>query len=356
MRWREPPRPRHKYFCVPHYLRDKRAKNIEEAEAMALREAVQFRFDLVKAGKIRKYAQGAIQSGVVGVKWRPEKNAWQVGLMINGQKINGGLIQAKDESPEEVENARMIAVDKRRELERQYFDVQVTVNDATITQQRESGMAGVTWERTLGAWRARAKGGANYDNDPKRRKEINRRFFPEDLTPEAIEKSRQAAIIWLQANRPPPTPPAKRGRKRKSEGSSSMELSENFLEAKEESNEAREEINEATMAAAVGTGSASEADAVAAAEADKVSKAPRGTPVALRPPSVAADAEAGGTPEAGVPLVLQPRGTPEASMAVDSVVGGAPEALVGVDPAAEVAPEAATAAVPPMEQPVAAAS
>jgi len=50
-------------------LRDGMAKNLEEAEAMALRDAVQFRFDLVKAGKIRKLAQCEIQSGVVGVKW-----------------------------------------------------------------------------------------------------------------------------------------------------------------------------------------------------------------------------------------------------------------------------------------------
>jgi len=54
-------------------LRDGMAKNLEEAEAMALRDAVQFRFDLVKAGKIRTRGQGGIQSGVVGVKWVQEK-------------------------------------------------------------------------------------------------------------------------------------------------------------------------------------------------------------------------------------------------------------------------------------------
>mmetsp|Transcript_98165 Transcript_98165/g.194400 ORF Transcript_98165/g.194400 Transcript_98165/m.194400 type:complete len:718 (+) Transcript_98165:44-2197(+) len=342
VRWREPPYPRHKYFCVPHYLRDKKAKTLEEAEAMALRDAVQFRFDLVKAGKIRKWAQGDIQSGVVGVKWRPEKNAWQVRLMINGQTINGGLCIAKNESPEAIEKARTIAVEKRRELERKYFDVHITVNDPALLQEKadmaaglaytwENGMFGVTWEGTVGAWRARAKEGFNASMG---KKEVNRRFFPTDRTPEAIERARQAAIVWLQAQRNAPSAVnSTQGKKRARPDSIApkeepLEANSEFQEPKEEIKEAEQGEIKATMAAAVGSGSAAEADAAAAA------------------------AEASSALEADA---AETDGVPEASMAVDAAAGDLPEAMA-VDTTAGGAIEAATTAVPPLEEPMTAAS
>jgi len=396
----------HKYFRVPHYLRDG-AKNLEEAEAMALRDAVQFRFELVKAGKIRKWGLGEIQSGVVGVKWRQEKKAWQVGLQINGQQINGGVCEAKDDSPEEIERARLIAVEKRRNLERQYFEVQVTVNDSLLLQQRDSGMAGITWERTIGAWIACSKGDSCFENHPTRSREasrktdieINRRFFPTDNTVEAIEKARQAAIIWLQWEQNAEANRVSLARKRKS--SEFREPKKELTEAKEEINEAHEElgepkedIKEVTMAAAVGTSSAAEADAVAAAlEASNASEAGLAVDDAagnvpeaagsVPEAGLAVDGTAGGVPEAGLAVGGVAGGVPEAGMAVDSAAGNAPETDMAVDSAAGDAPqadmavdaaagdlpeamavdttaggaiEAATTAVPPLEEPMTAAS
>jgi len=368
--WREtsldPPKQKHKYFTVPNYLKNG-AKNWEEAEALALRDAVQFRCELVQAGKIRAWAQHTLQSGVAGVKWRPEKQAWQVELMIKGTKINGGLYEPKDKSQDEIEKARLVAVEKRRELERKYFDVQLIVNEPGPPAKRESGFAGVTWERTF--WRARTKGTKPLKSNPKRCRELNKSFAPVDNTPEAIERARQAAIIWLQAHRS--QLPDKRPRQGPKE-----ELTEELQEAKEELKEAKEEIDDemldkinehnednnaagtceaagdpkAILAKAVGGSDASAetqethtvlpgAEASKASESDRACAGRDETPEADRvcaerdgTPDVPAriaveEAAVGGAPEAGMAVDIAAAGAPEVPMAVDVAAGGASEAV-----------------------------
>ena len=60
-------------------------------------------------------------SGVKGVCWHTRDKAWEVKLNINGQTLRGGYFKPKDSTPEEVERARLAAVESRRKLEEKYF-------------------------------------------------------------------------------------------------------------------------------------------------------------------------------------------------------------------------------------------
>ena len=56
-------------------------------------------------------------SGAKGVFWHTRGKAWEVKMMINGQTLYGGRFIPKDSTPEEVECARLLAVESRRKLE-----------------------------------------------------------------------------------------------------------------------------------------------------------------------------------------------------------------------------------------------
>ena len=64
-----------------------------------------------------------LQSGVKGICSHPEKKSWQVELTINGKRFFGGTFKPKDSTPEEVERARLAAVESRRKLEENYLTI-----------------------------------------------------------------------------------------------------------------------------------------------------------------------------------------------------------------------------------------
>ena len=49
--------------------------------------------------------------------------SWTVRLKINGKQLCGGTLKPKDSTPEEVERARLAAVESRRKLEEKYFTI-----------------------------------------------------------------------------------------------------------------------------------------------------------------------------------------------------------------------------------------
>ena len=63
------------------------------------------------------------QSGVKGINWNTRQKAWKVCLKINGKPLSGGTFKPKDSTPEEVERARLAAVESRRKLEEKYFTI-----------------------------------------------------------------------------------------------------------------------------------------------------------------------------------------------------------------------------------------
>ena len=54
---------------------------------------------------------------MTGVFWHTRYKAWEVKMNINGQTLFGGRFTPKDSTPEEVERARLLAVESRRKLE-----------------------------------------------------------------------------------------------------------------------------------------------------------------------------------------------------------------------------------------------
>ena len=95
------------------------SKTFCEAEADALRAAIEFRKDLESSGIVKVKRVGNPQSGAKGVLWHTRYKAWEVTMNINGQTLFGGRFMPKDSTPEEVECARLAAVESRRKLEQQ---------------------------------------------------------------------------------------------------------------------------------------------------------------------------------------------------------------------------------------------
>ena len=107
-----------KYFHVRHFM--KTSKTFCEAEVDALRATIEFRKDLERSGIAKAKRVENFQSGVKGITWHNRLQTWQVQLKINGKLIHGGYFKPKDSTPEEVERARLAAVESRRKLEEKY--------------------------------------------------------------------------------------------------------------------------------------------------------------------------------------------------------------------------------------------
>ena len=109
---------RRKYFSVHHFMNT--GKTYSEAEADALRAAIEFRKGLERSGIVKAKRVEKPHSGEKGVLWHTRDKAWEVKMVINGQTLYGGTFKPKDSTPEEVERARLVAVESCRKLEQQH--------------------------------------------------------------------------------------------------------------------------------------------------------------------------------------------------------------------------------------------
>ena len=110
-----------KYFHVRHFM--KTSKTFCEAEVDALRAAIEFRKGLERSGIAKAKRVEKAQSGVKGITWHTRDKLWEVKLTINGKILHGGNFQPKDSTPEEVERARLAAVESCRKLEEKYVTI-----------------------------------------------------------------------------------------------------------------------------------------------------------------------------------------------------------------------------------------
>ena len=117
--WYEEKKQKFKHFHVRHFMNT--SKTFCEAEADALRAAIEFRKGLERSGIAKAKRVENPQSGVKGINWHILQKAWLVRLKINGKQLCGGTFKPKDSTPEEVERARLAAVESRRKLEEKYF-------------------------------------------------------------------------------------------------------------------------------------------------------------------------------------------------------------------------------------------
>jgi len=186
--WYEEKKQKVRHFHVRHFM--KTGKTYSEAEADALRAAIEFRKGLERSGIAKAKREEKPQSGVKGINWNSQKKGWEVQLQINGKHLRGGTFKPKDSTPEEVERARSAAVESRRRLEEKYFIVKQSEGpDLTCPVERKSRVTGVCWKKGSGEWKVCAKMKGN---------KIDRHFTPLGNTPEDIENARLAAIKCLQ--------------------------------------------------------------------------------------------------------------------------------------------------------------
>ena len=104
-----------KYLHVCHLMNT--GKTYREAEADALRAAIEFRNGLERSGVAKAKRVDNPQSNMNGIYWHIQKEAWIVRLRAKGKQLSGGCFKPKDSTPEEVECARLLAVESRRKLE-----------------------------------------------------------------------------------------------------------------------------------------------------------------------------------------------------------------------------------------------
>ena len=119
--WREEKKRKCKHFEVRHFM--KTSKTFCEAEADALHAAIEFRKGQEKSGIAKAKCVENPQAGVKGINWHIRQKAWIVQLKVKGKRLSGGCFKPKDSTPEEVECARLAAVESRRKLEQKYFTI-----------------------------------------------------------------------------------------------------------------------------------------------------------------------------------------------------------------------------------------
>mmetsp|Transcript_61573 Transcript_61573/g.190740 ORF Transcript_61573/g.190740 Transcript_61573/m.190740 type:complete len:126 (+) Transcript_61573:3-380(+) len=108
-----------------------------------------------------------------------------------GDKETIFRFRPRDNTPEEVERARLAAVERRRELEAERLaTLEVVVReDARPCEedQKDSGVRGVYWRKLERCWTAMIM---------LLGKMVQKRFKPADFSSEAIEAARVLAIQW----------------------------------------------------------------------------------------------------------------------------------------------------------------
>mmetsp|Transcript_12674 Transcript_12674/g.40537 ORF Transcript_12674/g.40537 Transcript_12674/m.40537 type:complete len:467 (+) Transcript_12674:195-1595(+) len=183
VRWTEAGKAKVKEHFVHRYMKCG-SKSYGEADAEALRDAIAFREDLVRKGVLKA------TKGKAGVSWTRASRSWRVELAVGGgKKVQGGSFRPKDDTPEEVERARLAALECRRNLMLKLgiqIEEREVVNPDKIPRQT-SNVRGVTWDCHGCHWRAKP-----YVNG----RQLHKSFKPTDYTPEAIEVARLAAVKW----------------------------------------------------------------------------------------------------------------------------------------------------------------
>eukprot|EP00927_Polykrikos_kofoidii_P024242 TRINITY_DN22086_c0_g1_i1.p1 TRINITY_DN22086_c0_g1~~TRINITY_DN22086_c0_g1_i1.p1 ORF type:complete len:518 (-),score=89.50 TRINITY_DN22086_c0_g1_i1:105-1592(-) len=112
-------------FSVAHF-RGPRCST-EEAVAKACKAAISYRrrilVDEEASMKSLNEAANGCLSGVRGVAWIAKPGAWRAYIQAGGLKRYSPFVKPKDDSPEELERARVIAVNHRLEFERKFSKV-----------------------------------------------------------------------------------------------------------------------------------------------------------------------------------------------------------------------------------------
>ncbi|CAK0855209.1 unnamed protein product [Prorocentrum cordatum] len=144
--------------------------------------------DRLGQARAGSYSPAEGQSGVKHINWVNRKAAWRITYKIRNGPDQGRKKQLafrpKDESPEEVEQARLAAVEALRRLEEE---------DRALAP-RQSGVKYIHWVSKKQTWCVRYL----MKNGPDKGTRKQPTFRPKDGSPEEVERARLAAVQALR--------------------------------------------------------------------------------------------------------------------------------------------------------------
>lgn len=185
-----------RHFVVRRFMSDDRS--FEQADEAALQAAIAFRADLVAQGILKEaVAKKApiYRSEIRGVSWQQREMRWQVKFCIGGRSLTRYFAPSRG-SPSEIEGARRDAEEQRLAWEQEFGVVQAEARCKTAMQlvRHESGCRYVRWDQWGECWHAQRRPRITDATGPAKSPYVNRRFRPEDLSVDAIERARVAAV------------------------------------------------------------------------------------------------------------------------------------------------------------------
>ncbi|CAK0882402.1 unnamed protein product [Prorocentrum cordatum] len=178
--------------------KDESSEEVEQARLAAV-EAMRRLMEEDRLGQVRagSYSPAERQSGVEHIVWEKSRAAWRVQYKIQNGPDQGRqrqpLFRPKDESSEEVEQARLAAVEAMRRLMEEDRLGQVRAGSPSPAE-RQSGVKHIVWDKRKTAWCIRYK----IQNGPDQGRRKTPAFRPKDESPEEVEQARLAAVQALR--------------------------------------------------------------------------------------------------------------------------------------------------------------
>eukprot|EP00445_Apocalathium_hangoei_P008193 CAMPEP_0203854876 /NCGR_PEP_ID=MMETSP0359-20131031/9330_1 /ASSEMBLY_ACC=CAM_ASM_000338 /TAXON_ID=268821 /ORGANISM="Scrippsiella Hangoei, Strain SHTV-5" /LENGTH=501 /DNA_ID=CAMNT_0050771383 /DNA_START=100 /DNA_END=1605 /DNA_ORIENTATION=- len=178
-------------FPAKRYMTD--GQSYEEAVEAALQAAIARRQELVEEGVLEDKGEpkkeAIYQSGVTGVGWNSKTRCWEVVLKVNAKK-HYKTFKPKDQTPAEIERARLLAEAARRDLEHEAWpDGTVVVKTRARTLEElvkiQTKDTGIYWYADQGRFLVQVQ---------VRGKRMSSSVRPQYVTPDGVENARLRAI------------------------------------------------------------------------------------------------------------------------------------------------------------------
>ncbi|CAK0881620.1 unnamed protein product [Prorocentrum cordatum] len=177
--------------------KDDSPEEVEQARLAAVEALLRLEEeDQLGQARAGSYSPTERQSGVKHIRWDNRKTAWRIKYTIQNGPDQGRrkqpVFHPYDDSPEEVERARLAAVEALRRLEEE--DRVGRISSGRHRAERQSGVKHISWDKCNAVWRIRYTMQSGPDQGRRKRPV----FRPKDESPEEVEQARLAAVEALR--------------------------------------------------------------------------------------------------------------------------------------------------------------
>ncbi|CAK0881616.1 unnamed protein product [Prorocentrum cordatum] len=178
--------------------KDDSPEEVEQARLAAVEALLRLEEeDQLGQARAGSYSPTERQSGVKHIRWDNRKTAWRIKYTIQNGPDQGRrkqpVFHPYDDSPEEVERARLAAVEALLRLEEEDQLGQARAGSYSPTE-RQSGVKHIRWDNRKTAWRIKY----TIQNGPDQGRRKQPVFHPYDDSPEEVERARLAAVEALR--------------------------------------------------------------------------------------------------------------------------------------------------------------